>query len=409
MLHSAYSVLPNHIRIAYYRIQSPISHAGVLINTGSRDENPSEQGAAHLLEHMLFKGTKKRKPFHILNRIDEVGGELNAYTTKENTFIYASFLSEYTNRAYELLADIIFNSVFPEKELEKEKAVIIDEINAYRDDPSEEISDLFDQVVFGNHPLGYNILGTDKSVMSFTPAKIKHFLNKTYTTDQMIVCYIGNLSFQTVESEIKKQFGHIKSTTRNFKRKPFKNYKPQTQTLEKDNHSCHGIVGNLAYSIRHKHRIAFYMLNNLIGGPSLNSRLNLHIREKYGYTYLLESNYTPFDDTGLWWIYFATDYKYFYKTRDLIFKELRILKNKSLGTIQLEKLKKQVKGQLALANENHAHLLNVMARSYLVFEEFESLEKTYQKIDKVSASQILECANRVFAEDHISELLFESK
>jgi predicted Zn-dependent peptidase len=405
---SAFTVLPNHIRFAYHRILSPISYAGVLINTGSRDEDQSEQGIAHLMEHMLFKGTKKRKAFHILHRIDEVGGELNAFTTKENTFIYASFLSEYTSRAYELMADIIFNSTFPEKELQKEKAVIIDEIKAYRDDPSEEISDMFDQLVFGKHPLGSNILGTEKSVMSFTPAKIKQFLKKTYTTDQIIVCYIGHLSFEKVESEIKKHFGHIKASTRNFKREPFKNYSPKTDILKKDYHSCHGIIGNIAYPVRHRNRIAFYMLNNLLGGPSLNSRLNLHIRERYGYTYFLESNYTPYDDTGLWWIYFATDYKNFYKTRELIFKELRILKNKSLGTIQLERLKKQVKGQLALSNENHAHLLNVMARSYLIFGKFESLEKTYQKIDNVSASQILESANRVFAENRISELLFES-
>lgn len=407
-MQSEFLELPNHIRIAYYRVHSPISHVGVLINTGSRDESAHEQGAAHLMEHMFFKGTKKRKAFHILNRIDEVGGELNAFTTKENTFIYASFLTEYTSRAYELLADILFNSVFPEKELEKEKAVIVDEIKAYRDDPSEEISDLFDQLVFGEHSLGSNILGTEKSVMSFTPAKIKHFLKRTYTTDQIIVCYLGNLPFEKVATEIKKQFGHVKPTERNFNRKVFKNYTPKTEIIKKDNHSCHGIIGNIAYSVTHKYRIAFYMLNNLLGGPSLNSRLNMHIREKYGYTYLLESNYTPFDDTGLWWIYFATDYKNFHKTRDLIYRELRDLRNKSLGVIQMEKLKKQVKGQLALANENHSHLLNVMARSYLIFNEFESLENTYKKIDKVTASQILECANKVFSEDRISELLFES-
>lgn len=408
-MESILSILPNNIRIAYFRIQSPISHAGVLINTGSRDENLSELGVAHLMEHMFFKGTKKRKAFHILNRIDEVGGELNAFTTKENTFIYASFLTEYTTRAYELMADIIFNSVFPEKELEKEKAVIIDEIKAYRDDPSEEISDMFDQLVFGDHPLGYNILGTESSVMSFSPAKIKQFLKKTYTSDQIIVCYIGNLPFEKVESEIRKQFGHIKPTARNFKREPFKSYTPKTEILKKDNHSCHEILGNIAYPVHHKNRIAFFMLNNLLGGPSLNSRLNMHIREKYGYSYFLESNYTPFDDTGLWWIYFATDYKNFHKTRDLILRELRDLKSKKLGTLQMDKIKKQVKGQLALANENHGHMLNVMARSYLIFDEFESLEKTYQKIDKVNPSQILECANRVFAEDRISELLFESK
>ncbi|MCX7744637.1 MAG: insulinase family protein [Flavobacteriales bacterium] len=408
-MQSEFLELPNHIRIAYHRVHSPISHVGVLINTGSRDESTQEQGAAHLMEHMFFKGTKKRKAFHILNRIDEVGGELNAFTTKENTFIYASFLTEYTSRAYELMADILFNSEFPEKELEKEKAVIIDEIKAYRDDPSEEIGDMFDQLVFGNHPLGSNILGTEKSVKSFTPEKIKHFLKRTYTTDQMIVCYIGNLSFEKVANEIKKQFGHVKPTERKFKREKFKNYTPQKEIHKKDNHSCHGILGNIAYSVTHKNRIAFYMLNNLLGGPSLNSRLNMHIREKYGYTYYLESNYTPFDDTGLWWIYFATDFKNFHKTRKLIYRELRDLRNKSLGMIQMEKLKKQVKGQLALANENYSHLLNVMARSYLIFNKFESLESTYKKIDKVTASQILECANNVFSEDRISELLFESK
>lgn len=403
------TILSNGIGLIYLPSASPVSYTGLLINTGSRDEKPHETGMAHMMEHMLFKGTLKRKPYHILTRIDDVGGELNAFTTKENTFLYAAFLKEYTSRAFELLADITFHSTFPQRELEKEKAVVIDEINAYRDDPSEEISDDFDQLVFRNHSLAENILGTPSSVSSFTSHSLHDFHKRTYTTDQMVLCYIGQHTFQEVVQEACHYFERVPSSSRSFVRKKFSGYKPKTLIHEKDNHTCHGMMGNIAYPVKSKYRLAFYMLNHLLGGPSLNSRLNLNIREKFGLTYFLESNYTPFDDTGLWWVYYASDYRNFDRTRQLIRKELNKLCCEGLGVIQLDKLKKQVKGQLALASESPSHLLHVASRSFLLFRQFESMQQTLKKVEKITSSDLMHVANQVFDELQCSELMYVSK
>lgn len=403
------TTLSNGIRLVHLPSLSPVSYLGLLVNVGSRDEKQTEVGMAHMMEHMLFKGTSKRKPYHILSRIDEVGGELNAFTTKENTFVYATFLNEYTERAVELIADIVFHSTFPKRELEKEKAVVIDEIHAYRDDPSEEIGDAFDQMIFQNHPLAENILGTPKSVSSFTEKSLRAFHKRTYTTDQMVLCYIGRSSSQEVTANVKKWFAALPASIRQFKRNTFQGYKPQSLQFTKSNHTCHAMLGNIAYSVKSKYRLPFYMLNNLLGGHSLNSRLNLGIREKYGLTYFLESNYAPFDDTGLWWVYYATDLKNFERTHRLIRKELHKLSDQMLGVLQLEKLKKQVVGQLALSSETPSNLLHVVSRSYLLFEHFETMSQTVKKIEKVTASDILHVANQVFEESRCSTLMYLSE
>ena len=400
--------LKNGIQFIHYPVSSPISYIGLLINTGSRDELKNELGAAHMMEHMLFKSTKRRNTNQILNYIDEIGGELNAYTTKENTFIYASLVSDFEDRAFDLISDITFESVFPPKELEKEKAVVMDEINSYKEDPSEEIGDQFDELLFNSHGLGTPILGTEKSVASFTANKLIKFHRRTYTTDQMVICYIGASDLKSVLSKVEKYFGELKTTKRKFKREKFRKYKPFHVSLEKDNHSCHAMLGNIAYDVYHKNRIPFFILNNLLGGPSLNSRLSLNIREKYGYTYFIESNYSAFEDTGMWWIYYATEKKNFEKTGVLIQKELQKLRDKKLSETQMFHIKRQVKGQLAIANENYSNLLHTICRNFLFYNHFESLEKTYHKIDGITSNQLWNIANDVFDPKNTSLLQYIS-
>lgn len=398
--------LKNGIRLVHLQHQSPVAHCGLIINAGSRDEENHPQGIAHFIEHMLFKGTRHRKTHHILSRIDEVGGELNAYTTKENTFIYASFLAGYFERALDIITDISFHSIFPLKEIEKERAVIIDEIHSYKDDPSEEINDEFDEVLFGRHPLGRNILGTVDSVSAIRQKDILAFQKDKYHTDQMVFCYIGPEKPERFFAKAEKYMEPIRTNIRKDKRKKFTGYKPRHITEIKNNNSCHGMIGNTAYGLKSKNRLPFFLLNNLLGGPGLNSRLNMNIREKYGYTYFIDASYTSFEETGEWAIYFATDKRNMEKTTALIYKELNKLTDQKLSAIQLEKAKTQLKGQLALANENMAGMLHALARSFLLFNKFETIGEIHEQIDKITAEKILELAGEVFDPKQLSSLQY---
>lgn len=401
--------LKNGIRVVYIYNPRPVSYCGLIINTGSRDEINHPIGVAHFLEHMFFKGTEKRKAHHILNRIDEVGGELNAYTAKENTFVYTSFLSEHIDRALDIMSDITFHSTFPKHELEKERIVILDEFQSYKDDPAEELGDEFDSLMFKNHTLGNNILGSPETVNNMQSKHLHDFLRKTYHTDEMLICFIGNTPYNKFCSKIEQYFGHIKSNLRNYKRTKFNTYKPFQKQIEKEMYSSHALIGNIAYSIRDKQKLSFVLLNNILGGPSLNNRLNMNIREKYGYTYYLDSSYTPFEDCGQWLIYLSTDQKNLDRTIELVYKELDKLKTTSLSSIQLSKAKKQLMGQMALVNENTSGMLHVIAKSQLIFNYMDSLEKIYTQIDKITSSQLLEVANDIFNIKKISELIYRNK
>ena len=277
--------LPNGIRIIHQHSNSAVAHCGLIINAGSRDEKNKQQGLAHFIEHVIFKGTKKRKAFHILSRMEDVGGELNAFTTKEDTCIYSSFMPKYYDRALELLQDIAFNSTFPAKELEKEKAVIIDEINSYKDNPSEQIFDDFEEQLFGKHPIGKNILGTPKLVNSFNKASIKEFVASNYHSQQMVICSTGNIPFAQLIKWIEKYFRHLPNSNKESKRRSFNTYKATHKIQKHNGFQTHCMIGNIAFAANHPKKTAMVLLNNILGGPGMNSRLNLGIREKYGFTY----------------------------------------------------------------------------------------------------------------------------
>lgn len=401
--------LKNGIQVVHLHHHRPVGYCGLLINAGSRDEHGFHSGVAHFLEHMLFKGTVKRKAHHILSRIDEVGGELNAYTAKENTFIYTSFLDEYLDRSLDIIQDITFNSNFPTSEMEKERAVIIDEFQSYKDDPAEEMGDMFDSFMFAGHTLGDNILGSIDSVKHIQQTDLKKFVRAKYCTDKMVLCYIGPTPLNKFIQKVDKYFSMIPSRILKQERGVFKGYKSFIVEIEKDMYSSHGLIGNVGYGLKSKKRLPFVLLNNVLGGPGLNSRLNMNIREKYGYTYYLDANYTPFEECAQWAIYLSTDKSNLDKTISLIYKELKKLREVALSTNQLHQAKKQLKGQMALANENTSGMLHVIAKSFMMFNRIDTLPYLYSQIDKITSNQLLEVANEIFDEDKLSRLVFRNK
>tara|TARA_R110001592_G_scaffold6720_5_gene36134 strand:+ start:5520 stop:6749 length:1230 start_codon:yes stop_codon:yes gene_type:complete len=399
--------LENGIRVIHKPIKNRVAHCGFIINTGTRDEKIKENGLAHFIEHSIFKGTQHRKAHHILNRIDNVGGELNAYTTKEKTCVYASFTTEYFERATELLSDILFNSTYPEKEIEKEKDVIIDEIYSYQDSPFEQIYDDFEELIFKNHPLGMNILGTVDSVKSFNRESILKFIDRNFATNKIIFSVVGDFTEKKIKTIIDKYLNQPLKTSSSKKRTRFTNYNVFTKEIEKDNYQAHYMLGNVAYSSKDKNNTGFILLNNILGGPAMNSRLNMGIREKYGFTYNIESSYTSYTDSGLFSIYLGTDTKHLEKSIALVHKELNLLRVKKLSASQLQKAKQQLIGQITLSEESKVNVMLGMGKSLLFFNKVDSLETVYNKINKLTSENIIDIANEVFAKDQLSSLIYK--
>ena len=398
--------LRNGIKVIHHGNNSKVSHLGLLANVGSRDEDDNEHGLAHYLEHCFFKGTKKRKPFHILNRLEVVGGEINAYTTKEETCIYGSFLNEHLDRATELISDIICNSTFPEKEIIKEKEIIIDEIYSYQDSPIDQIYDDFEQQIFNNHTIGRPILGTEKSVKKLTQQQLLNFVKKYYHPENIVISCVSNVNSKKLNELLEKYFGAINTGSSAIKRQSFSSYQPQKQSHKKDLFQNHCMIGNIAYPIKNTKRRGLVLLNNILGGPTMNSRLSMSLREKHGYTYNIESNYTPYSDTGIFSIYLGTETKWLDKSIKLAYKELKLLRENKLGTTQLANAKKQLIGQIALGQENRSNLMLSIGKSLMNFKSIDSLETITKKINEITAEQLLEIANEVFDEKQISMLTF---
>jgi predicted Zn-dependent peptidase len=400
-------VLKNGIRLIHQESNSPVSHFGVLINTGSRDEEADEQGIAHFIEHVIFKGTTKRKAFHILNRIEDVGGELNAYTTKEETAVYATFLSEYYPRSMELISDILTNSTFPAKELEREKEVVVEEINSYKDSPSELIFDEFEEILFDGHPIARNILGTPDLLKTFSKESILKFMDENYHTDQMVLSSVGNITMSKFIRLAQKYFGQIPENQRSKKRSGIYNYKPETRFVNKDTFQAHCIIGNIAPDVYSNKRMQLVLLNNILGGPSMNSRLNMALRERNGMAYNVESGYTGYFDTGQFSVYFGTDKENLEQALLLVNREFRNIKEKQLGIVQLSRAKKQMIGQLAISAENHEDLMLSIGKSYLFFNRVDPLEMIFRKIEQIESHEIMDIANEIFDETQNSILIYQ--
>ncbi len=399
--------LENGIRIIHLHSKSAVGHCGLIINAGSRDEEDHEHGMAHFIEHAIFKGTKKRKAYHILSRLDDVGGEINAYTTKEETTIHTSFLKNDYERAIELISDITFNSTFPGKEITREKEVIIEEINSYKDDPAELIFDEFEELIFKNQPLGKNILGNPKDLRRFTKKDIESFIAKNYHTDEMVFCSVGDISFAKVKKLSQKYFGQIEPNPRTKDRNRIESYIPETKIVKKKTHQTHCVIGNIAYNSHDKRKVIMTLLDNMLGGPGLNSRLSLLLREKHGLAYHVESNYSPYTDIGVFSVYFGTDKENFIKCMKLIKKEFQSLRTKKLGEVQLKKAKRQLFGQIAISSENNASLMLGMGKSFLLFNKVDDLEEIKKKIEAITIDDIQEVANEVLDIDKMSMLVYQ--
>lgn len=401
--------LQNGIRVLHKPSPSNISHACIIINAGSRDEDQTKDGLAHFIEHLLFKQTEKRNTNQILNRLELVGADLNAYTTKEYTCVHASFLKPHLERSLDLFEDILFHSVFPEEEMKKEKEVILDEISSYQDQPDEAINDDFEDLLFEGHTLGRNILGTPESVKSFKKKDIELFMKSNYRTDEIIIGIFGDYDFKTVIRISEKLYGKIPANLPARVREKISSYTPKHSIFSKPINQAHCVIGNRSYSFHHKHRTAFLLLNNLLGGTGMSSRLNLEIREKYGIAYTIESNYTPMSDSGIFSIYFGTDTEKTEKAIKLLEKELKKLRDQKLGPIQLQQAKHKFIGQIALGEENRMGLIISMSKSLLDFNRVDSLDEVFAKINKVTAPQLLEIANEMFDPTQLSSLIFNPK
>lgn len=398
--------LPNGIRLLHVPSASAISHACILINSGSRDESEQESGLAHFIEHLIFKKTEKRSTNQILNRLESVGADLNAYTTKEYTCIHASFLNPYLDRTLELFNDIVFHSTFPEEELDKEKSVILDEIASYLDQPEEAIYDDFEDLVFAGHPLGRNILGTTESVSKLSREDILRFIKNNYHTDKIVVAVIGNYTFNKLIKTGSKYYESIPTNIHQLSRTAPEASPVVNIVAEKPIAQAHVVLGMQAYSMHHPYKTGLQLLNNLLGGTGMSSILNLQIREKYGIAYTIETGYSPLSDTGIFTLYFGTDKEKTEKVLHLIYKEFNKLKSHPLTENQLQKAKNKFIGQIALGEENRIGLIISMAKSLLDYDQIDDLQTVFKKIQAVSSSDMAEIANQTLDESNLSALTF---
>ena len=400
-------IFPNGIRLVHRQVSNTkIAHCGCILNIGSRDEKPHQQGIAHFWEHMAFKGTQKRRAYHILSRVDSVGGELNAYTTKEKICFYASLLDQHFEKAVELIIDITFNSTFPEKEITKERSVILEEMAMYKDDPGDAIQDEFDEVVFKNHSLGYNILGTQESVRGFEKEDFYAFIKENLNTDEVIFSSVSALPFKKVLKIVEKYLKDIPTYRSERKRKPFDGFVPDTVIQPKSISQAHCITGTTSFSLHDKRRVPFFLLVNLLGCPGMNSRLNLGIREKYGFVYSIDASVTAYHDTGLFVVNFATEKQTLNRCISLLMKELRKLRETPLGSMQLHQAKQQLIGQLAMSEESNLGFMLMMGKSILDLGRVETLNEVFESIKSVNASDLLEIANLVLPEERLSMLTY---
>lgn len=368
-----------------------------MINAGTRDERKGEEGIAHFTEHGFFKGTEHRKAYQVNCRLENLGGELNAFTSKEDTTVHATVLRGDFTKAVELLADVVFHSTFPDKELDKEREVILDEINTYRDSPNDDIYDSFEDLIFAGSELGHNILGTPRSLKGINSAAIHRFRQRTHTTDKMVFASIGNISTNRIKEIAERYLGCYAPTKREFERVAPTLVAPFDKVLNKRTHQAHCIIGARAYNLRDNRRLPYALLTNILGGPCANSRLNVSVRERNGLTYNIGAAYSSLSDCGLASIYFSSDHENSDRCREIIAEEIKKLQTTALTPRQLSMAKRQFIAQLAIVNESAEGYMMGVGKSLLAYGEVDTLEESYRKINAVTASEIMEVANDVWA------------
>ena len=415
--------LDNGLRIIHLPSDSKVVYCGYQINAGTRNEEPGEEGLAHFCEHVTFKGTERRKAWHILNSLESVGGDLNAYTNKEGTVYYSAILKEHIARAVDLLTDIVFHSVYPQAEIDKEVEVICDEIESYNDSPAELIYDEFENIIFKGSPLGHNILGTAEQVRSFKTEDALRFTRKLYRPDNAIFFAYGDIDFKKLVRLLKKSF---LSEERRVKSEKFNSPEAQTQfniqhltfntqhsfegqtiVIQKNTHQAHVMIGTRAYDVNDSRRMPLYLLNNMLGGPGMNAKLNLALREHNGLVYTVESTMAAYGDTGVWSIYFGCDEHDVKRCLRLVRKELDKFMQKPLSEAQLKAAKKQIKGQIGVACDNRENFALDFGKSFLHYGWEKNVDRLYEQVDEITAEQIQAVAQELFDKDRLTTLIFK--
>ena len=397
--------LSNGIRGIHRQVRSGVAHCALVVNAGCRDELKGEYGIAHFTEHALFKGTERRRAYQVNCRLENLGGELNAYTTKEDTTLHATVLRRDFRRAVELIADVIFRSTYPDKELRKEREVIADEINSYKDSPSERIYDDFEDLMFKGSELGHNILGSKTSIAHFDSEAIKRYVARCYTTDQMVFSSIGNFSVATAKAAAEEYLGSFEPTVRNFRRVEPLDYQPFDVTLSRHTHQCHGLIGTRGYSIADERRLPLALLVNILGGPSANSLLNIELREKRGLSYNVEATYTPYSDCGIVGIYFSSDHDNGEQCVELIEEAAHRMMREPISPRRLAIAKRQFVAQMAISMESNEGYMLGAGKSYLLYKDIDTLEEAYAKVMSISAEQIMNVAKDKFS--NLSQLIYK--
>lgn len=444
--------LDNGLRIIHLPSDSKVVYCGYQINAGTRNEEPGEEGLAHFCEHVTFKGTERRKAWHILNCLESVGGDLNAYTNKEGTVYYSAILKEHIARAVDLLTDIVFHSVYPQVEIDKEVEVICDEIESYNDSPAELIYDEFENIIFKGSPLGHNILGTVEQVRSFKTEDALRFTRKLYRPDNAIFFAYGDIDFKKLVKLIRKALadddsgkvaenaansvgklaeeklpqisqitqisGDENSITTEKSVSSVKSVGPenypsvgkeiagQTIVMQKNTHQAHVMIGTRAYDVNDSRRMPLYLLNNMLGGPGMNAKLNLALREHNGLVYTVESTMVAYGDTGIWSIYFGCDEHDVKRCLRLVRKELDKFMQKPLSEAQLKAAKKQIKGQVGVACDNRENFALDFGKSFLHYGWEKNVDRLYKQVDEITAEQIQAVAQELFDKDRLTTLIF---
>ena len=427
--------LDNGLRIIHLPSDSKVVYCGYQINAGTRNEEPGEEGLAHFCEHVTFKGTERRKAWHILNCLESVGGDLNAYTNKEGTVYYSAILKEHIARAVDLLSDIVFHSVYPQAEIDKEVEVICDEIESYNDSPAELIYDEFENILFKGSPLGHNILGTAEQVRAFKTEDALRFTQKLYRPDNAIFFAYGDIDFKKLvrllqraladdESVVKlaeeklPQISQITQISWNensiAEEKSVSSVKSvgdgiagQTIVMQKNTHQAHVMIGTRAYDVNDDRRMPLYLLNNMLGGPGMNAKLNLALREHNGLVYTVESTMVSYGDTGTWSIYFGCDEHDVKRCLRLVRKELDKFMQKPLSDAQLKAAKKQIKGQIGVACDNRENFALDFGKSFLHYGWEKNVDRLYEQVDEITAAQIQAVAQELFDKDRLTTLIFK--
>ena len=441
--------LDNGLRIIHLPSDSKVVYCGYQINAGTRDEEPGEEGLAHFCEHVTFKGTERRKAWHILNCLESVGGDLNAYTNKEGTVYYSAILKEHIARAVDLLSDIVFHSVYPQAEIDKEVEVICDEIESYNDSPAELIYDEFENILFKDSSLGHNILGTAEQVRSFTTEDALRFTRKLYRPDNAIFFAYGDIDFKKLVKLVRRALADDDSgklaeedchadfaddadfsggtgfagdensittekSVSSMKSVGPKNYPSvgeeiagQTIVMQKNTHQAHVMIGTRAYDVNDDRRMPLYLLNNILGGPGMNAKLNLALREHNGLVYTVESTMVAYGDTGTWSIYFGCDEHDIKRCLRLVRKELDRMMEKPLSDSQLKAAKKQIKGQIGVACDNRENFALDFGKSFLHYGWEKNVDCLYEQVEAITSQQIQDVARELFDKDRLITLIFK--